>query len=89
MDGNRLEPHDPQDIACFEAWGSDIALDGFVRIHRDYLVNPRHVRRVRRRPQGNDWEVTLDPLVNGRLRPARHRAHDLVAGLRAVGYYDW
>jgi len=27
---------------------------GFVRIHRDYLVNPRHVRRVRRRPQGDD-----------------------------------
>jgi hypothetical protein len=80
MDGNRLEPHDPQDIACFEAWGSDIALDP---------ANPRHVRRVRRRPQGNDGEVTLDPPVNGGLRPARHRAHDLVAGLRAVGYYDW
>jgi len=37
---------------------------GFVRIHRDYLVNPRHVRRVRRRAQGDDWEVTLDPPVN-------------------------
>jgi hypothetical protein len=62
---------------------------GFVRIHRDYLVNPWHVRRVRRRPQGDDWEVTLDPPVNGGLRPARHRAHDLVAALRAGGYYDW
>ena len=37
---------------------------GFVRIHRDYLVNPRHVRRVRRRARGDDWEVTLDPPVN-------------------------
>jgi len=37
---------------------------GFVRIHRDYLVNPRHVRRVRRRAKGDDWEVTLDPPVN-------------------------
>lgn len=37
---------------------------GFVRVHRDYLVNPRHVRRVRRRERGDDWEVTLDPPVN-------------------------
>jgi DNA-binding LytR/AlgR family response regulator len=37
---------------------------GFVRIHRDYLVNPRRVRRVRRRARGDDWEVTLDPPVN-------------------------
>jgi DNA-binding LytR/AlgR family response regulator len=37
---------------------------GFVRIHRDCLVNPRHVRRVRRRPRGDDWEVTLDLPVN-------------------------
>lgn len=37
---------------------------GFVRIHRDHLVNPRHVRRVRRRARGDDWEVTPDPPVN-------------------------
>ena len=37
---------------------------GFVRTHRNYLVNPRHVRQVRRRPQGDDWELTLDPPVN-------------------------
>jgi hypothetical protein len=29
-----------------------------------YLVSPRHVRRVRRRARGDDWEVTLDPPVN-------------------------
>ena len=37
---------------------------GFVRTHRNYLVNPRHVRQIRRRPQGEDWELTLDPPVN-------------------------
>jgi DNA-binding LytR/AlgR family response regulator len=37
---------------------------GFVRIHRNFLVNPRHLRRVRRRPGSDDWEVTLDPPVN-------------------------
>lgn len=37
---------------------------GFVRVHRNYLVNPRHVREVRRRPAGEDWELRLDPPVN-------------------------
>jgi len=37
---------------------------GFVRAHRNYLVNPAHVREVRRRPGGEDWELRLDPPVN-------------------------
>jgi hypothetical protein len=37
---------------------------GFVRTHRNYLVNSRHVRQIRRRPRGEDWELTLDPPVN-------------------------
>ena len=37
---------------------------GLVRAHRNFLVNPRHVRQIRRRPQGEDWELTLDPPVN-------------------------
>jgi len=37
---------------------------GFLRTHRNYLVNPRHVRQVRKRSQGEDWELTLDPPVN-------------------------
>jgi DNA-binding LytR/AlgR family response regulator len=37
---------------------------GFLRTHRNYLVNPRHVRQVRRRPRGEDWELKLDPPVN-------------------------
>jgi DNA-binding LytR/AlgR family response regulator len=37
---------------------------GFVRTHRNTLVNPTHVREVRRRAQGEDWELKLDPPVN-------------------------
>lgn len=37
---------------------------GFVRTHRNTLVNPVHVRQVRRRSQGEDWELQLDPPVN-------------------------
>lgn len=37
---------------------------GFVRIHRNCLVNPAHVREVRRRRSGDDWEVRFDPPAN-------------------------
>jgi DNA-binding LytR/AlgR family response regulator len=37
---------------------------GFVRTHRNHLVNPAHVREVRRRESGEDWELRLDPPVN-------------------------
>jgi DNA-binding LytR/AlgR family response regulator len=37
---------------------------GFLRTHRNTLVNPAHVREVRRRPRGEDWELKLDPPVN-------------------------
>jgi DNA-binding LytR/AlgR family response regulator len=37
---------------------------GFLRIHRDYLVNLERVRQVRRRRRGDDWEVKLEPPVN-------------------------
>ena len=37
---------------------------GFLRTHRNTLVNPAHVRQVRRRPRGEDWELKLDPPVN-------------------------
>jgi DNA-binding LytR/AlgR family response regulator len=44
---------------------------GFFRIHRTYLVNLRHVRQVRRRSRGDDWELTLDPPVNAVLPVSR------------------
>ena len=37
---------------------------GLVRAHRNFVVNPAHVREVRRRPGGEDWELRLDPPVN-------------------------
>jgi DNA-binding LytR/AlgR family response regulator len=37
---------------------------GFLRTHRNYLVNLRRVHQVRRRLRGEDWELKLDPPVN-------------------------
>jgi DNA-binding LytR/AlgR family response regulator len=53
-----------QDVRPIGVLAAALLRHGFVRIHRDYLVNPRHVRRIRRRPRGDDWELTLDPPVN-------------------------
>ena len=44
---------------------------GFVRTHRNYIVNPNRVRQVRRRPSGEDWELKLDPPVNRVLPVSR------------------
>jgi DNA-binding LytR/AlgR family response regulator len=44
---------------------------GFLRTHRNYLVNPSRVRQVRRRPSGEDWELKLDPPVNRVLPVSR------------------
>jgi DNA-binding LytR/AlgR family response regulator len=37
---------------------------GFLQIHREHAVNLRRIRQIRRRPQGRDWEVKLEPPVN-------------------------
>jgi LytTr DNA-binding domain len=60
-----------KDVRPIGALAAAFLRHGFVRIHRDYLVNPRHVRRVRRRPRGDDWELTLDPPVNTVLPVSR------------------
>ncbi len=44
---------------------------GFLRTHRNYLVNSRRVRQVRRRPSGEDWELKLAPPVNRVLPVSR------------------
>jgi len=44
---------------------------GFLRTHRDYLVNLQRVRQVRRRTRGEDWELKLDPPVNRVLPVSR------------------
>ena len=37
---------------------------GFLRVHRNHMVNLRRIREIRRRPKGKDWELKLDPPVN-------------------------
>jgi DNA-binding LytR/AlgR family response regulator len=59
------------DVRPIGALTASFVRQGFVRIHRNYLVNPRHVRLVRRRPQGGDWEVVLEAPVNGVLPVSR------------------
>jgi DNA-binding LytR/AlgR family response regulator len=53
-----------KDVRPIGALEAPFLRHGFLRTHRNYLVNPRHVRRIRRRPQGEDREVTFDPPVN-------------------------
>lgn len=36
----------------------------FVRVHRSRVVNVDRVAEIRRRPNGRDWEVRLEPPVN-------------------------
>ena len=56
-----------------------LAPHGFLRIHRDTLVNLRRVRDIRRAGGGGGWEVKLDPPVNRVLPVSRRRASDLFA----------
>lgn len=50
---------------------------GFLRIHRNHMVNLRRVREIRRREGRQDWEVKLDPPVNRVLPVARGREGSL------------
>ncbi len=51
---------------------------GFVRIHRNYAVNPRHIRELRHRKTGSDREVKLQPPVNRVLPVSRRRLKALL-----------
>jgi DNA-binding LytR/AlgR family response regulator len=53
-----------RDVRPIGAIGPLLLKRGFLRIHRNTLVNPAHVRQVRRRPKGEDWELKLAPPVN-------------------------
>jgi DNA-binding LytR/AlgR family response regulator len=66
-----------QDVRPIREVASLLAAHGFLRIHRNHLVNPAHVRAVRRRPGGEDWEVRLDPPVNVVLPVSRSALRDL------------
>ena len=52
---------------------------GFLRIHRNHMVNLRRVRTIRRRDDGRDWELRLDPPVNRVLPISRNRLPELLA----------
>ena len=53
-------------------WSERLAGQGFVRIHRSYLVNLDRVRELRLRPgDPNDWELKLEPPVNAILPISR------------------
>ncbi|MDX1632482.1 MAG: LytTR family DNA-binding domain-containing protein [Thermoanaerobaculia bacterium] len=50
---------------------------GFLRVHRNHMVNLRRIHTVRRRKSGRDWEVTLDPPVNRVVPVSRGRLQEL------------
>jgi DNA-binding LytR/AlgR family response regulator len=68
-----------QDVRPIGEVARRLAAHGFVRIHRNHLVNPVHVREVRRRPGGEDWEVRLAPPVNVVLPVSRAALRELWA----------
>ena len=47
------------------------ALHGFLQIHREHVANLRRIRLIRRRDEGRDWEVKLEPPVNRVLPVSR------------------
>jgi DNA-binding LytR/AlgR family response regulator len=58
---------------------------GFQRIHREYAVNLRWVREVRRRRRGRDWEVKMEPPVHRVLPVSRSEWPKLEAALKRLG----
>ena len=44
---------------------------GFLQIHREHVVNLRRILLFRRRDEGRDWEVKLEPPVNKVLPVSR------------------
>lgn len=49
----------------------------FVQIHRSYAVNADRVAEIRRRDNGRDWELKLEPPVNRVLPVGRSRVEEL------------
>lgn len=54
-----------------------LAPHGYIRIHRSFLVNLGRIRLLRRRSEGKDWEVVLDPPANKVLPVGRERIEEL------------
>ncbi len=60
-------------------------VDLFVRVHRSCVVNVDRVAEIRRRPNGRDWEVRLEPPVNTAVPVGREQ---LPALWKAFGEQD-
>ena len=43
----------------------------FLRIHRNWMVNLRKIREIRQRPNGDGWQLRLQPPVNQVLSVSR------------------
>jgi DNA-binding LytR/AlgR family response regulator len=71
-----------RDVRPLELVAKALKDRGFVRIHRSYLVNVRHVKLVRKRKRGEDWDVVLESPVNAVLPVSRS---GLSALWRALG----
>jgi DNA-binding LytR/AlgR family response regulator len=54
-----------------------LARHGFVRVHHEYVVAPERVQSIRKRDEGEDWELRLAPPVNRVLPIARSRLASL------------
>ena len=54
---------------------------GFVRVHRNHAVNPRHVRELRPTREREGWELRLEPPVNKVLPMTRFGRAALLAVL--------
>lgn len=54
---------------------------GFVRIHRSHAVNLAAIHLLRRREQGRDWEIKLEPPINQVLPVSREALVPLIAAL--------
>lgn len=49
------------DVRTFGALFKQLQPHGFARIHRSHAVNIRRVFEIRRRDDGKDWELRLEP----------------------------
>jgi DNA-binding LytR/AlgR family response regulator len=73
------------DVRPLDEVAEAFARHGFVRVHREFMVNLSRVRQVRRREGGRDWEVPMQSPVN-RVIPVSREAWETMK--KALGEGD-
>ncbi len=68
-----------RDVRRLSAVSAAFEPHGFLRVHHDHAVNLLHVRELRRRGSGDDWELKLQPPVGRVLPISRDRLRKLLA----------